>query len=134
KCVHFGLLPIAFTPQRITDRVVHALAAGARVLVVMNTVQRTNALLRALESHPDIDPGWLFACKGIRCPHHGRFAPADRPVLDRAVTLRFGKGSPPGPILLIGTQTLEQSLDIDADLMITDLAPADVLLQRVGRL
>src|SRR5690606_2712255 len=65
KCVHFGLLPIAFTPQRITDRVVHALAAGARVLVVMNTVQRANALLRALESHPDIDPGWLFACKGI---------------------------------------------------------------------
>jgi CRISPR-associated endonuclease/helicase Cas3 len=54
--------------------------------------------------------------------------------LDQAVSARFGKGSATGPALLIGTQTLEQSLDIDADLLVTDLCPADVLLQRVGRL
>jgi len=68
------------------------------------------------------------------CPHHGRFSPEDRLLLDKAVSQRMGKESSPGPLLLIGTQTLEQSLDIDGDLIITDLCPADVLLQRVGRL
>jgi CRISPR/Cas system-associated endonuclease/helicase Cas3 len=58
-----------------------------------------------------------------------------------AVEAIFGKADPETgvgmerrPIVLCGTQTLEQSLDIDADLLITDLAPMDVLLQRFGRL
>jgi CRISPR-associated endonuclease/helicase Cas3 len=71
---------------------------------------------------------------GIACPHHGRFARADRLLLDRAVSAQLGKASGAGPLLLIGSQTLEQSLDIDADWLVTDLCPMDVLLQRVGRL
>jgi CRISPR-associated endonuclease/helicase Cas3 len=55
-------------------------------------------------------------------------------LLDKAISARLGKSTAPGPLLLAGTQTLEQSLDIDADLLITDLCPMDVLLQRIGRL
>jgi len=115
-----------------------ALQAGARVLVVCNTVARANALFRGIEAyleqyHPELLPA-LYGLDGVRCPHHGRFAREDREWLDAAVTVQLGKDSPSGARLLIGTQTLEQSLDIDADWLVTDLAPMDVLIQRIGRL
>jgi CRISPR-associated endonuclease/helicase Cas3 len=50
------------------------------------------------------------------------------------VETRIGRERPDGGAVIVGTQTLEQSLDIDADLLITDLCPIDVLLQRLGRL
>jgi CRISPR-associated endonuclease/helicase Cas3 len=132
KDVRFELLPLAFRLREVGQRVSYALGCGAKVLVILNTVARANAFLRAMEEQ--LAKAWLFSCQGVLCPHHGRFAPADRLVLDQAVTAHFGKDSGPGPLLLVGTQTLEQSLDLDADLLITDLAPMDVLLQRVGRL
>nr|WP_221933856.1 CRISPR-associated helicase Cas3' [Tepidimonas alkaliphilus] len=118
--------------------IIGALEQGARVLVICNTVKRANALFRSVEAmlqqeRPALLEA-LFSLDGVRCPHHGRFARTDRERLDAAVTARLGKGSPAGPLLLIGTQTLEQSLDIDADWLITDLAPMDVLIQRFGRL
>lgn len=134
KSVTVTLEPWAFTLDRLGDRIRDALRQGAKVLVVLNTVRRAITLLRILEGRPDYEPNWFFRCCGKVAPHHGRFAPADRVVLDAAVTDRFGKSSPPGAVLLIGTQTLEQSLDLDADWLVTDLAPADVLLQRLGRL
>ncbi|GAB4178914.1 MAG: hypothetical protein Kow0020_14970 [Wenzhouxiangellaceae bacterium] len=134
KHAAFETQPFALEPERVIERLTEALAKGARVLVVTNTVGRAVALQRAVEACEAIDSNWLFHVNDVRCPHHGRFAAADRVILDKAVTARLGKDSAPGPLLLIGTQTLEQSLDIDADLLVTDLAPADVLLQRVGRL
>jgi len=126
--------PLAFTHEKLADHLIQALQADARIMVVMNTVNRANALHRALEAHPHMDPAWGFRCESVCCPHHGRFAPEDRLLLDAAVSARMGKSGQDGPVLLIGTQTLEQSLDIDADLLVTDLVPADVLLQRLGRL
>lgn len=120
-------------PESVLPDIGVALKAGARVLVVLNTVGRAIALHRLAEADPNIKP-YLFQCAGFIAPHHGRFAPIDRELLDEAVTANLGKDSPKGARLLIGTQTLEQSLDIDADLLITDLCPMDVLLQRIGRL
>ncbi|MCB1769859.1 MAG: CRISPR-associated helicase Cas3' [Candidatus Competibacteraceae bacterium] len=127
ECVSALADPVALLPQIQT-----AVAAGARVLVVLNTVARVMALQAASETV--LSPETLFQCQGVIAPHHGRFAAVDRTVLDAAVSARWGQGSAPGPVVLIGTQTLEQSLDLDADLLITDLCPMDVLLQRIGRL
>ena len=56
-------------------------------------------------------------------------------LLDTAVETALGKQAPRDTgLVIVGTQTLEISLDIDADFMISDLAPVDVLLQRIGRL
>ncbi len=76
----------------------------------------------------------LFSCDGIIAPHHSRFTRSDREKLDRALEDRFGKHRDNGACIVVATQTVQQSLDLDADLLITDLCPLDVLLQRIGRL
>ena len=120
-------------PQRIATLALDAAAQGARVLVIRNTVPAAVATLAALEEAAP-DRGWLFRQGGAITLHHSRFSREDRPLLDAAVETQLGKGRPNGPLIVVGTQTLEQSLDLDADFLITDLCPVDVLLQRIGRL
>ena len=66
--------------------------------------------------------------------HHSRYALHDRNILDRRLMGVLGPGGNRGGLVAVTTQTAEQSLDLDADLLITDACPADVLLQRLGRL
>ena len=116
-------------------RALDAARQGAKVLVVRNTVGHAVGTQMALEGlASDGDSNILFAVKGQKTLHHGRFAACDRAILDRRVEQLLGKNRKSGGRVVVGTQTLEQSLDIDADLLITDLCPADVLLQRIGRL
>ena len=108
---------------------------GAKVLVVRNTVDYAVNTQRAIEAGPEAsDQSLMFLCKGKATLHTGRFAAEDRLLLDAAVAEQLGKHRAGGGRIVVGTQTLEQSLDIDADLLITDLCPMDVLLQRIGRL
>lgn len=104
---------------------------GARVLVIRNTVDRAQATHAACLARA---PELLLTVNGRPTLHHGRFAAEDRALLDAAVEEVLGKSGPMGGRIVIGTQTLEQSLDLCADLLITDLCPMDVLLQRIGRL
>ena len=123
-------------PMRIATRVAIAAAQGARVLVVRNTVPAAVATLKALEQLALArGSDWLFKVNGVSTVHHSRYSRQDRPLLDKEVETQLGKQRQDfkGRII-IGTQTLEQSLDIDADLLISDLCPMDVLLQRIGRL
>lgn len=126
-------LAILKSPENLLPELRAAVVADRRVMVVLNTVARALALARLADADPVLAPA-LFSVNGQPCPHHGRYARPDRELMDAEVSKRMGKASPAGAILLIGTQTLEQSLDIDADWLITDLCPMDVLLQRIGRL
>ena len=116
----------------------HAIDAardGARVLVIRNTVKAALESFAAVAEAGGGDLLWQVA--GGPALHHSRFAPEDRKLLDEAVELALSpdrEKRPAGGVIIIGTQTLEQSLDICADFLVTDLCPVDVLLQRIGRL
>lgn len=104
---------------------------GQQVLWIENTV------LEAQERYLDLAA--RAAELGVACGLlHSRFTAEDRQrIEDRWVDL-FGKGgwrerATQGRIL-VGTQILEQSLDIDADFLVSRFAPTDMLLQRLGRL
>lgn len=118
----------------------HCLAharAGARVLVIRNTVGACRqTFARLCETAAE----FLLAIshadgRSIPVPHHSRYAAEDRHRLDAAVAAAIGRQGPAtGGRIVVATQTCEQSLDIDADFLVTDLCPSDVLLQRLGRL
>jgi CRISPR-associated endonuclease/helicase Cas3 len=136
KTVRWETVDAIDEPMRIAALAAQAAAQGARVLVVRNTVPAAVATLKALEQLSMAQGGnWLFNVNGVSTVHHSRYSRQDRPLLDKAVEDQLGKKRQDfNGRVIIGTQTLEQSLDIDADLIITDLCPMDVLLQRLGRL
>lgn len=122
---------VGWSGEDAATRALVAARQGARVLVIRNTVDRARETFAAcLNETPEL----VFQFNDVPTLHHSRFAAEDRARLDARVEAVLGKGSPAQGVIVIGTQTLEQSLDIDADLMISDLCPMDVLLQRIGRL
>ena len=137
KTVHIKSMPAMGQFDEVARWVMNAARRGAKVLVIRNTVDHAIRTQQAVERAAESDErGFLFGCGDIPALHHGRYATVDRYELDRLVEERLGKDArrPGGGLVVVGTQTLEQSLDIDADLLVTDLCPVDVLLQRIGRL
>jgi CRISPR-associated helicase Cas3/CRISPR-associated endonuclease Cas3-HD len=98
---------------------------GANVLVVRNTVKRAQDMYKA-----------AFNSIGDKVSLiHARFTVTDRLDKEDKLTSEFGPGGnrPKGHVV-IGTQVLEQSLDIDFDVLISDIAPIDLIFQRMGRI
>ncbi|MET0399672.1 MAG: CRISPR-associated helicase Cas3' [Longimicrobiaceae bacterium] len=114
-------------------RAVEGAAAGARVLVVRNTVKGARAAVDTLHAAGAAALLWSPR-EGAAPAYHSRYAPPDRAALDDSVLGLFGRGCPGEGTILVATQVAEQSLDVDFDLLVTDLCPVDVLLQRIGRL
>jgi CRISPR-associated endonuclease/helicase Cas3 len=94
--------------------------------IIVNTVKRSQKLYKALSE--------IYGADDVRLLH-SRFIATERAEKERELKETIGKGGKrPAFRIIIGTQVLEQSLDIDFDLLITELAPIDLLLQRIGRL
>lgn len=111
----------------------HLARRGARVCILRNTVREARATFAELEEIA-ADLLWRPQADARPACVHSRYIGPDRKQLDRALLHSFGKHSTATGTILVSTQIVEQSLDVDFDWMLTDLAPIDVLLQRAGRI
>jgi CRISPR-associated endonuclease/helicase Cas3 len=109
----------------IARQAARSVADGGCALVVANSVRRAQQIYEALRPHTGIE----------RLLFHARYPFEDRLARERAVVDRFGPdGIGRDRVVVVATQVVEQSLDVDFDVLFSDLAPIDLLLQRVGRL
>ena len=104
------------------------LAEGGCAGVIVNTVKRAQSMAEQLKTaFPQYDV----------LLDHAQFIMPDRIRKEKQIMERLGRKSTSEQrdgLIVVGTQVLEQSLDIDCDVMVSDLCPMDLLLQRLGRL
>lgn len=116
------------------------LARGGMGLALVNTVQRAQDLYRLFPDGEPLDREGQRVGKRLSDGtevflFHARFPAHQRQKREDQALEAFGEGSNrTGCKILIATQVAEQSLDLDFDLIATDLAPIDLMLQRAGRL
>ena len=116
------------TGEQLTDTLRSALREGGCAGVIVNTVKKAQAIAARLRAELPEFEVVVF---------HAQFLMPDRAAKEEALMKRIGKHSTPeqrDKLIVVGTQVLEQSLDIDLDLLVTELCPMDLLLQRIGRL
>lgn len=110
--------------KSIDDIVEETLAHGGCAGIMVNTIAMAQQLYDKYSSQYDV------------ILLHSAFTDKDRADIEKKIEVTFGKDSTPeqrAGKLLIGTSVLEQSLDIDVDVLITEIAPMDCLIQRIGR-
>ena len=119
---HPGLLGDA---KNTAAKAVELVRDGGCCCVILNTVKQAQAVYRGLKlgEHQKL----LF---------HARFTATGRQRITEKVLKLFGKNKSnrPPTFVLVATQVVEQSLDVDFDHMVTEIAPVDLLLQRSGRM
>lgn len=111
----------------VSELLEELLSGGGCALVVRNTVARAQETYRILAAR--------FGAEEVRLLH-ARFLADHRSASTAELVRLLGEGERDRPhrMVVVGTQVVEQSLDLDADVLISDIAPIDLLLQRAGRL
>lgn len=107
------------------EQMIQAAKEGAQVVLICNLVDVAQKSAKRLRQMTDVNVD-LF---------HARYRFCDRQNIEKKVLDRYGKnGARREGRILVATQVVEQSLDLDFDWMITQLCPIDLLFQRLGRL
>ena len=125
-------------PQDILEYLDQALANGGCAAIICNTVGWAQTIYKALDAARQA--GTLNIPEDDLILFHARFPPVWRKDIEQKVLDKFGKPEKEKPekrphkAIVVATQVIEQSLDLDFDLMLTDLAPIDLIIQRAGRL
>ena len=121
-------MALAERPQELAQVLVEEVSDGGCVGVVCNTVNLAQERYRAIAA---------AAAPGTRVLLlHSRLRPVERADVENELlnALSADAECRPGRMIVVATQIIEQSLDIDFDLLVTDIAPIDLLVQRAGRL
>ncbi|WP_297819928.1 CRISPR-associated helicase Cas3', partial [uncultured Lactobacillus sp.] len=109
--------------QDIVNKALSEISNGGVAGIIVNTVKRAQAIAQLLPN--DVETLVL----------HSEFLAPERERLENRLQKAIGKNAKrPSKMVVIGTQVLEQSLDIDFDVLFTDIAPIDLIIQRIGRL
>lgn len=125
-----GLFLIEDNVIKLVAMLDELLSDGGCAGVICNTVSRAQAVVDVLAGSFGENEVLLT---------HARFMDIDRIDNENRLRSLLGKdatmenGQRPGRLIVVGTQVLEQSLDIDFDLLVTDIAPIDLIFQRLGR-
>jgi len=122
----WALADLQFTDDSLA-KIITAAKQGAKVAVICNLVADAQDLAQRLKGLTDVEVD-LF---------HSRFRFVDRQQKEETVKALYGKDNSKravGGRILVATQVVEQSLDLDFDWMVTQLCPVDLLFQRLGRL
>jgi CRISPR-associated endonuclease/helicase Cas3 len=123
-----GIAWLDQTPQAVVQYLQQELIDGGCAAVICNTVARSQEIYRAVKQASFVDPENCIL-------FHARYPFAWRKDLEDRVLGKFSReGNRPEKAIVVATQVIEQSLDLDFDLMVSDLAPVDLLIQRAGRL
>ena len=112
---------------KLVEMLQSLLADGGCVGIIRNTVKQAQETAQMLEE--------CFGTEHVRLLH-SRFISRDRVRKEEEIRSLLGPGEEQRPqkLIVVGTQVMEQSLDVDFDVLFTDVCPMDLLLQRMGRL
>ena len=119
---------VPLTEPELPKWLCRKLAEGGCAGVIVNTVKKAQKIAQLLRECLPEKEVQLF---------HAQFLMPDRAAREKQLMERIGKESVPesrNDLIVVGTQVMEQSLDIDLDVLVTELCPMDLLLQRIGRL